>query len=101
MSDDGFKYLFQEFGFKNVGLLKQKRCLRCEDMHGFSEEKLPGKCFYSSVKDRTTGGNGTKLDGHISDQHYLMCKKVWNEFNVKNMGDYHDHYLKKRCFVIS
>ena len=42
-----------------------------------------------------------KLDSHISDEDYLMCKKVWNEFNMKNMGDYYDHYLKKRCFVIS
>ena len=50
--------------------------------------------FYSSVKDRTTGDNGKKLDGHISDKDYLTCKKNWNEFNMKNMCDYHDHYLK-------
>ena len=55
----------------------------------------------SSVKDGTTGDNGEKLDGHISSKGYLTCKKIWNEFNMKNMGDYHDHYLKKRCFVIS
>ena len=24
-----------------------------------------------------------------------MCKKFWNEINMKNMGDYHDRYLKK------
>ena len=52
----------------------------------FGEEKLPDReCFCSSVKDRT---NGEKLDGHISDEDYLMCKKIWNEFNMKNMGDY-------------
>ena len=61
----------------------------------FNEEKLPDReCFYSSVKDGTTGDNGEKIDDHISDQDYLMCKKIWNEFNMKNMGDYHDHYLK-------
>ena len=48
----------------------------------------------SSVKDGTTGDNGEKLDGHISDKDYLMCKKIWNGFNMKNMGNYHDHYLK-------
>ena len=48
----------------------------------------------SSVKDGTTGDNGEKLDGHISDEDYLMCKKIWNGFNMKNMGNYHDHYLK-------
>ena len=32
----------------------------------FSEEKLSDKkCFYSSVKDRTTNDNGEKLDGHM------------------------------------
>ena len=29
---------------------------------------LPDReCFYTSVKDTTTGDNGEKLDGHISD----------------------------------
>ena len=38
----------------------------------FGEEKLPDReCFYNSVKDRTTD-NGKKLDGHISDENYLM-----------------------------
>ena len=68
----------------------------------FSEKTLPNKkCFYSSVKDGTTGDNGEKLGGHIGDENYLMCKEIWTEFNMKNMGDYHDHYLKKRRFVIS
>ena len=57
-------------------------------------------CFHSSLKDGTTSDNGKKLDDHISDEDYLTCKKHWNEFKIKNMGDYHDHYLKKRCFVI-
>ena len=62
----------------------------------FSEEKLPDKkCFYSSVKDGTTDDNGEKLDSHINDKGYLLCKKIWNEFNKKNMGDCHNHYLKK------
>ena len=32
--------------------------------------------FYSSVKDRTTGDNGEKLDGQIKDENYLTCKKI-------------------------
>ena len=31
----------------------------------------------------------------ISDEKYLMCKQIWKEFDMKNMGDYHDHYIKK------
>ena len=53
------------------------------------------------MKDGTTSGNGKKLDGSIGDKDYLTCKKIWNEFNMKHMGDYHDHYLKKRCTVVS
>ena len=62
---------------------------------------MPGKeCFYSSVKDWTTGDNGEKLDGHISDEDYLTCQKYWNKYGMKNMGDYHDHYLKKYVLLL-
>ena len=68
----------------------------------FDEEKLSEReCFYSSVKDETTGDSGEKLDGHTNDEDYLMCKKNWNEFNMKNMGDYHDHYLKKDVLLLA
>ena len=37
-----------------------------------SRKKLPDQeCFYSSVKNRTTGYDGKKLDGHISHEDYL------------------------------
>ena len=59
------------------------------------------KCFYKYVKDGTTDDNGKKLDGCISDEDYLTCKKIWNEFNMKNMCDYHDHYLKKDILLLA
>ena len=62
----------------------------------FNEEKLPArKEFYSSAKDWKIGDNGKISDGHISAKGYLTCEKIWDEFEKKNMGDYHDHYLKK------
>ena len=68
----------------------------------FDEEKLPDReCFYTAVKDGATGDNGEKLDGHISHKGYLTCKKIWNEFNMKNMGDYHDHYLKRDVLLLA
>ena len=67
-----------------------------DSFKGFGEEKLPDRvCFYRSVKDRATGDNGVKLDSHMSDEDYLTCNKIWNEFNMKNMSDYNNHYLKK------
>ena len=68
----------------------------------FSEKNLPDKkYFYRSLKDGTTDDNGEKLKGYVSDKEYLSCIKIWNEFSMKNMSDYHDHYLEKRCFNIS
>ena len=32
-------------------------------------------------------------DGHINVKDYLTCEKIWNKFETKNMGDYHDHVL--------
>ena len=29
---------------------------------------------------------------------YLTCDKIWDKFEMKNMGDYHNHYLKKDIF---
>ena len=30
----------------------------------------------------------------ISDEDYEHAKKVWKEFDMKAIGNYHDHYLK-------
>ena len=42
-----------------------------------------------------------KLYGHISNEDYLTCKKIWNRFNMKNMGDYRDHYFKKDVLLLA
>ena len=72
---DDFKYLNEEFRFKNLELLKQKDAYPYEYMNSFKrlgEEKLPdGECFYSFVKDGAAGDNRKKLDGHISSEDYL------------------------------
>ena len=56
LSDNDFKYLTEEFGSKNLELLKQKGAYPYENMNSFerfSEEKLPDKkCFFSSTKKR-------------------------------------------------
>ena len=73
-----------------------------DSFKGFSEKKLRDKeCFYRSVKDGTTDDNGEKLDGHISNEDYLTCKTILNKFNMKDMGDYHDHYLKKDVLLLA
>ena len=100
-----FKYFTEKFGYKNLELLKQKDACLYEykdDFKRFNEEKLPEKeCFYSSAKDGKTGDNGKKLDSQIVDKNYLMCKKILNKFNMKNIGDYYDHYLKKDVLLLA
>ena len=55
--------------------------------------------FLALQKKRKIGNDGKILDGHISSKGYLMCEKICDKFDMKNMGDYHDHYLKKmHCY---
>ena len=99
LTDEDFKYLVEEFGSENLGLLKQKGAYPYEYMNSFerfNEKKLPArKYFYSSTKDGKIGDDGKISDSHISVKDYLTCEKIWDKFEMKNMGDYHDHYLKK------
>ena len=68
----------------------------------FNEEKLPDKkYFYSSIKDGKIGDDGKISDGHINVNDYLTSKKTWNKFEMKNMGNYHDHYLKKDVLLLA
>ena len=52
-------------------------------------------------KNGTTGDDGKKLDGHISDEEYLTCKNIWHKFEMKHMCDYHDHYLKNDVLLLA
>ena len=105
LPNDDFKYLTEAFGSKNLELSKQEYAHPydyIDSFKTFSEERLHDKkCFYSAVKDGTTTDSDEKLDHHISDEDYLTCKKNWNKFNMKNMGDYHDHYLKKDVLLLA
>ena len=53
-----------------------------------SEDKLKDEClppkeeFYSKLNNK-----------HISDSDYEHAQKVWREFEIKNMKEYHDLYL--------
>ena len=97
--DEDFKYLVEEFGSEILELLKQKDAHPYKYINSFerfNEEKLPAKkYFYSSIKDGKIGDDGKISDGHISVKDYLTCEKIWDKFEMKSMGDYHDHYLKK------
>ena len=31
----------------------------------------------------------------------MVCERIWDKFKMKNMGDYHDHYLKKDVLLLT
>ena len=105
MSDEDFKYLVEEFSSKNLELLKRKGDYPYEYMNSFerfNEENLSArKYFYSSTKDGKIDDDRKISDGHISVKDYLTCEKIWDKFEMKNMGDYHNHYLKKDVLLLA
>ena len=66
------------------------------------KKKLPARqYFYSSTKKGKIVHDGKISDGHISLKDYLTCEKIWDNFGIKDMGDYHDHYLKKDVLLLA
>ena len=62
-----------------------------DSMERFQEQALPSKnCFYSQLN-----GEG------ISDEDYEHAQNVWKAFAMKNMGDYHDLYLKTDTLLLA
>lgn len=50
----------------------------------FADKQLPGRSmFYNSMTDE-----------HISDDDYAHAQNVWTNFEIKNMCEYTDLYLK-------
>ena len=100
-----FKFLTQEFGSENLELLNKRMLIHMrtwDSFKRFSKYELPDKeYFYRSLKAEAAGGNAEKLNAHMSDEEYLRCIKIWNEFNMKNMGNYHDDYLKKDVLLLA
>ena len=57
----------------------------------FREKQLPPKeAFYSNLTKE-----------HISDEDYERAKKIWEHFGIRNLGQYHDLYLKTDVLLLT
>ena len=83
----------KEFG-KKYELMTKKGIYPYDYMNGiekFSEEKLPPKeAFYSKLNDCG-----------VSDEDYERAQLIWKEFEIKNLGEYHDLYLKSDVLLLA
>ena len=46
-------------------------------------------------------GMMVKYQTVTSPKDYLTCERIWDEFDIKDMVDYHDHYLKKDVLLLA
>ena len=89
----------RDFGFENFSeqqyeLLIRKGVYPYEHMTSwecFNETELPPiESFYSSLN----------MSG-ISKNDYQHAQQVWEEFSIRNLGDYHDLYLRTDVILLA
>ena len=89
---DKLKYTSQIFKDKKLDLMARKGVYPYDYMDSFEKfnSPLPTKeDFYSILNNKD-----------ISKEDYQHVKNVWNKFNLKNMGEYHDLYLKSDILLL-
>ena len=88
-----FQNLKKEFK-ENFELLTQKGVYPYDHMNcleKFSETQLPIKeDFYSKLNDQD-----------ITDKEYKHAQDIWEKFQIRNLGEYHDHYLKTDTLLLA
>ena len=86
LPEDRFIYTGEEIDGE-LDLMKKKGVYPYDYMEGFSrfnENQLPKREeFYSILNDTD-----------ISEDDYKHAQKVWDAFKIRNLGEYHDLYLK-------
>ena len=87
------------FGFKGYSKNQYKLLIKkgispyeyMTDWDKFKEMKLPPReAFYSKLK--MTG---------VKDKDYERANRVWKEFGIKHLGEYHDLYLKMDVILLA
>ena len=90
---ESLKYTSKMFKGTNFDLMIRKGVYPYDYMDSFDKfnSPLPKKEeFYSILNNE-----------HISDENYKHAQNVWNTFNLKNMGEYHDLYLQSDILLLT
>ena len=95
LSDNAFFYSKKAFpNDDQFRLIKRKGVYPYDYMDSFqrfSEKSLPAReDFYSILNDT-----------NISESDYEHAKQVWSEFQIKDLGDYHDLYLRTDVLLLA
>ena len=79
---------------KCLDLLTEKGVYPYDYMNAFdkfNDEQLPSKeQFYSRLTEED-----------ITNDDYTKAKQIWKHFDIKNMGEYHDLYLKTDVLLLT
>ena len=57
--------------------------------------------FIVQQKIKKISEDGKISDVHVSIEDYMVCERIWDKCNMKNMGGYHDHYLIKDVLLLA
>ena len=94
LNNDDFKHIINHFGKEKLEYVRRKGIYPYEymdDWNKFDETQLPAiQDFYSQLKQE-----------HITDEDYEHAQLIWNTFKMKNLGDYHDFYLKLDVLLLA
>ena len=94
LPEEAYIYTSKVFKGEIFNLMKQKGVYPYDYMdcvEWFNDQQLPSKDeFYSILTDEG-----------IRDEQYTHAQKVWDIFKLKNMGEYHDLYLKSDILLLA
>ena len=85
---------FEDYSELQYGLLTRKEVYSYKYINSwdqFNETQLPPiDAFYSNLNMSS-----------ISEDHYQHAQKVWKDFEIQNLGDYRDLYLRKNVVLLA
>ena len=94
LPEESFKYISEIFKGEQFNLMKRKGVYPYDFMDSFEKfnlnKLLLKEEFYSILNYE-----------NISDEDYEHAKNIWDEFSLKNMGEYHDLYLKSDVLLLA